>query len=127
MMLIKTCTADEIRAVTQNLKSCCCAAKFKTMIIELLLLSSPSTPSPPGWSLFHRIGRARPNVPTRILRILRPCMLPFFILERIFRTLFVWIYKWSFLLLPSLFRYRYICVVFFNQKQGQNGLKRSAR
>ena len=37
------------------------------------------------------------------------------------------IYKWSFLLLPSLFRYRYICVVFFNQKQGQNGLERSAR
>ena len=128
-MLIKICTADAIRAVTQNLKSCCCAAKFKTMIIELLLLSSPSTPSPPDWSLFHRIGRARPNVPTRILRILRPCMLPFFNLERIFGTLFVWILtSGHFYCCPHCSDIDiHICVVFFYQKQGQNGLERFAR
>ena len=43
MILIKIPTADETRAVTQNLKY---AAKFKTMIIELHPILPQSLPPP---------------------------------------------------------------------------------
>ena len=37
------------------------------------------------------------------------------------------IYKWSLRLLPLLFRYRYICLLFLNQKQDQIALEKPAR
>ena len=134
-MLIEIPTADETRAVTQNLKY---AAKFKTMIIELHPILPQSLPPPikpphpfPTRLVIVSSNRRCPaqradthpeDSQTLHATILHPW-------KDIWNIVCMDIYKRSLWLLPLLFRYRYICMHGFlrNQKQDQIGLVRSAR
>ena len=115
-MLIKIPTANETRAVTQNLKY---AAKFKTMIIELHPILPQSLPPPikplhpfPTRLVIVSSNRTCPaqradthpeDSQTLHATILHPW-------KDIWNIVCMDIYKWSLWLLPLLFRYRYICM-----------------